>query len=322
VLTRKTGGRLRHRTDELSRPFLFKRKEIIMTHHIALYGNGGVGKTTLATNISASMVEAGFTVALVGCDSKADATSLLNNGFPFPNVLEKIRNKDAITVESVVHTGFKGITCVELGNPGYSGVCTSAEVSKAIKELKRLQILEQIKPDFVFYDVSGENSHAVLHAVIRQVELTRLCVVTTADFKALQAANDTFSFLEQRNSERKVPLPMGGLILNSITSSFEEAFVNDFAYHTNARIIGKVPRSLVVRQCELYGKTVIESKPRSNQSYYYRRLANQIVDTVGTIYSGNLPQPMSAERLRAWSLEWADRIYALENGLVTDGASI
>ncbi len=115
---------------------------------------------------------------------------------------------------------------------------------------------------------------------------------------------------------------MGGLILNSITSSFEEAFVNDFAFHTNARTIGKVPRSLVVRQCELYGNTVIESKPQSNQSYYYRRLANQIADSVGTIYSGNLPQPMSAERLRAWSLEWADRIYALENGLVTDGAAI
>jgi nitrogenase subunit NifH len=115
---------------------------------------------------------------------------------------------------------------------------------------------------------------------------------------------------------------MGGLILNSITSSFEEAFVNDFAFHTNARAIGKVPRSLVVRQCELYGQTVIESRPQSNQSYYYRRLANQVVDATGTLYSGNMPQPMSAERLRAWSLEWADRIYALENGLVTDGGSI
>jgi nitrogenase iron protein NifH len=293
-----------------------------MTHHIALYGKGGVGKTTLVTNISASMVEAGFTVALVGCDSKADSTALLHNGFPIPNVLDQIRNKTTLTVGSVVHIGFKGISCVELGNPGYSGICTSAEVSKAIQELKRLQVFEQINPDFVFYDVSGDSSHAVLHAVIRQIKLTRLCVVTTADYKALQVANDAFSFLEQHNSESDVPLPMGGLILNSISSSFEEAFVNDFAFHTNARTIGKVPRSLVVRQSELYGKTVIELKPQSNQSYYYRRLANQIVDSAETIYSGNLPQPMSASRLRSWSFEWADRIYALENGLVTDGAAI
>ena len=161
-----------------------------------------------------------------------------------------------------------------------------------------------------------------LHAVISHVEISRLCVVTNADFKALQSANDVFGFLEQYNSDHETPILMGGLILNSISSSFEEAFVNDFSFHTNARTIGKVPRSLVVRQSELYGQTVIESKPKSNQSYYYRRLANQIVDTTNTIYSGNMPQPMSVERLRAWSLEWAERIYALENGLVTDGESI
>ena len=293
-----------------------------MTHHIALYGKGGVGITTLAANISASMVEAGFSVMLVGCDSKADSTSLLNNGFPVANVLDQMRNKSTITVDSIVHTGFKGIRCVELGDPGYSDVFTSTGISSAVKEIKRLQLFEQIDSDFVLYDISGDSSHTVLQAVIRQIGLTRLFVVTTADFKALQTANDTFSFLEQYNAESDVPIPMGGLILNSITSSFEEAFVNDFAFHTNARTIGKVPRSLIVRQSELYGNTVIELKPQSNQSYYYRRLANRIFDSVGAIYSGSLPQPMSAVRLRAWSLEWADRIYALENGLVTDGAAI
>jgi nitrogenase iron protein NifH len=293
-----------------------------MTHHIAFCGKGGVGITTLVTNISAAMVEAGFTVAFVGCDSKADSTALLNNGIPVANVLDQIRNKSLITLESVVHSGFKGIPCIELGNPGHSGICTSAELSRAIKELKRLHVFEQINPDFVFYDISADGSHAALHAVTLHVQLTRLCVVTTADYKSLQAVNDAFSFLEQYNSEHNVTLPMGGLLLNSIGSSFEEAFVKDFAYCTNAKALGKVPRSIVVRQSELYGKTVIESKPLSNQSYYYRRLANQIADVVGTIYSGNLPQPLSRERMRAWSLEWAERIYALENGLVADGAAI
>ena len=293
-----------------------------MTHHIAFYGKGGVGKTTLVTNISASLVEACFDVMVVGCDPKGDSTTLLNNSVKIPSVLEQIRNHADLTLDSLVHTGFKGITCVELGDPTSSATCTSAELSRAITELKRLQVFEHKKPDFVLYDISGEHSFAALHAVISQVEISRLCVVTNADFKALQAANDVFGFLEQYNSDHETPILMGGLILNSISSSFEEAFVNDFSFHTNARTIGKVPRSLVVRQSELYGQTVIESKPKSNQSYYYRRLANQIVDTTNTIYSGNMPQPMSVERLRAWSLEWAERIYALENGLVTDGASI
>ena len=293
-----------------------------MTHHIAFYGKGGVGKTTLVTNIAASLVEACFEVMVIGCDPKGESTALLNNSVKIPSVLDQIRNHTDITLDSLVHPGFKGISCVELGDPSSTVMCTSAELSRAIKKLKRLDVFEKIAPDFVFYDISGENSFAALHAVIRQISISRLCVVTNADFKALQAANDVFSFLEQYNSEHESPILMGGLILNSISSSFEEAFVNDFSFHTNARTIGKVPRSLVVRQSELYGQTVIESKPKSNQSYYYRRLANQIVDTTNTIYSGNMPQAMSVERLRAWSLEWAERIYALENGLVTDGESI
>ncbi|HEY5522494.1 MAG TPA: P-loop NTPase [Desulfuromonadaceae bacterium] len=292
-----------------------------MTHHIALYGKGGVGKTTLATNVSAALVEAGFSVMLIGCGD-GDSCTLLNGGIPISGILDQIRSQTAITLESIVHTGFKGISCVELGRSANSGAHGSDEVSKAFTELKRINAFEQIYPDYVFYDFSGDSLSASLRAVMSQVEINRLFVVTTADFKALQAANDAFGFLEQYNGESSELIPMGGLILNSIASSFEEAFVNDFAYHTNARKVGKVPRSLVVRQCELYGNTVIESRPQSNQSYYYRRLANQIVDATGAIYSGNLPQPMSAERLRAWSLEWADRIYALENGLVTDGEAI
>ena len=293
-----------------------------MIHHIALYGKSGVGKSTLAANISASLVEAGFSVVLVGCDLDGDSCSLLHEGSSLPGLLDQIRNKTALTLENVVHTGFKGIKCMELGGAAGSGTRSSEEVIKALQEIKRIQAIEQINPDYVLYDIYGDSSCATLNAVIRQVDITRLFVVTTADFKALQAANDAFGFLELHNGENNLPVPMGGLILNNISSSFEEAFVNDFAYHANARTIGKVPRSQVVRQCELYGKTVIELKPQSNQSYYYRRLANQIVDATGTLYSGNLPQPMSAERLRAWSLGWADQIYALENGLVTDGAAI
>ena len=293
-----------------------------MTQHIALYGKAGVGKTTLVTNISAALVEAGFSVLLVGCGLDGDSCSMLHGGSPIPNVLDQIRSKAAVTLGSVVHTGFKGISCVELGSCAPSGEYGVAEVTKALQELKRLQAFEQIKSDYVIYDISGDSSCSALQAVIRQVGICRLFVATSADFKALQAANDAFAFLELYNGAHSVPIPMGGLILNNIASSFEESFVNDFAYRTNARTIGKVPRSLVVRQCELYGSTVIEARPQSNQSYYYRRLANQIVDATGAIYSGNLPQPMSAERLRAWSLGWADQIHALENGLVTDGAAI
>jgi nitrogenase iron protein NifH len=78
----------------------------------------------------------------------------------------------------------------------------------------------------------------------------------------------------------------------------------------------------MVRQCELYGKTVIEASPLSNQSYFIRRLANQIVDESHILTVKQQPQPFTREKLRTWAREWADRLFALENGLVTDGAAI
>ena len=285
-----------------------------MSYNIALYGRSGSGKTTLAANIGASLVEAGFTVVLVGCDLEGESCSLLHNG--------RTRERSGVTAESVIHLGYKGIGCVEPGEQAAAGTNSAAGIDRFLRELEQSRSIEKFGPDYVLYDLSGENSSAALHAVMHQVNISRLFVVTTAELGALQTANDAFRFLERYNDEVEVPVPMGGVILNNIASSFEEAFVNDFAYHANARTIGKVPRSRVVRQCELYGKTVIEFRPQSNQSYYYRRLANQIVDATEAIYSGNLPQPMSTGRLRAWSLEWADRIYSLENGLVSDGAAI
>lgn len=215
------------------------------------------------------------------------------------------------------------------GKAGVGNTTLVANIGAALMEagfivefVEQLQAFERNNPDYVLYDLSGSNSPATLDEVVHQVDLNNIFVVTTADFKALQFANDAFALLKQYNDERSAPIPLGGLILNNISSSFEEAFVKDFACHINAGVIGKVPRSLLVRQSELCGSTVIESSPRSSQSYYYRSLANRIVDSTGALRTGKPPQAMSPEELRAWGLEWANRIYALENGLVEDGAAI
>jgi nitrogenase iron protein NifH len=112
------------------------------------------------------------------------------------------------------------------------------------------------------------------------------------------------------------------LIPNGISSSFEESFISDFALKTDTRTLGRIPRSQMVRQCELYGKTVIEASPLSNQSYFYRRLANQIADELHRQASSHLPKPLNPDQLRSWARDWADRLFALENGLVSDGAAI
>lgn len=290
-----------------------------MTEHIAIYGKGGAGKSTISANLGAALAEAGFSVLLVGCDPKGDSGSLLNNGVPIPTLFDLLREQGQISVDAVTRRGFKGITCVELGDPYDSGPCGSAEIVRAVEHLKRIDLFEAVAPDFVLYDISGDSTCLSFHAPIRRLGVQRAFVVTTADFMSLHAANAIFRMLE-RFGESDVPVPVAGLIPNSIVSSFEESLIADFAAQTRTRTLGRIPRSLMVRQCELYGKTVIEASPLSNQSYFYRRLANQIVDEAHSPTSA--PVPLRPEELRAWARAWGDRIHALENGLVADGAAI
>lgn len=292
-----------------------------MTQQIAFYGKGGVGKSTLISNVSAALAEAGFSIMQLGCDPKGDSCCILNNGVPIPTVFDSLRERGEISLNAVLHRGFKGIACIELGDPVASGGCPSAEITRAFVHLDRIRLFEAVAPDFVFYDIHGETSCSGHYAAIHQLGVERVFIVTSADFMSLYTANNIFRMLEC-HGEANVQVPVGGLIPNGITSSFEESFIDDFARHTRTRTLGRIPRSLMVKQCELYGKTVIEAAPLSNQAYFYRRLANQIVDDAQSDMAGSLPSPMQPEELREWARVWGDRIHALENGLVSDGAAI
>ncbi|GFE56755.1 nitrogenase iron protein [Geobacter sp. AOG1] len=291
-----------------------------MTDHIVLYGKGGVGKSTLISNICAALAEAGFGIMQVGCDPRADSCNTLSDGRPIPTVFDRLRKQQDISTETVVHRGFKGVSCMELGDPSGVGLCASEEIARAFRVIESAGIFEAISPDFVFYDISGESSCAGFHTAIRLLDVRRVFVVTSADFMSLRAANGIFSLLT--GSVGIPALPVGGLIPNGIGSSFEESFIQDFAHHTGTHTLTHIPCSLMVRQCELYGKTVIEAAPLSNQSYFYRRLANQIVDESRTSTVNGQPHPLTPDQLGTWARGWGDQLHALEHGLVTDGAAI
>jgi len=290
-----------------------------MTEHIVLYGKGGVGTSTLTSNVSAALVEAGFRVLLIGCGPKGDSCSILNGGIPLPTVCNQLEKNGSITFDSVIRRGFKDIYCIELGRSEVEQGATDA--SQALDLLLKHDLISALFPDLVLYDISGDHACGVIKALSEKINLHRIFAVTTSDFNSLKAVN---SIMEQvkRLADNNVLLPFGGLLPNGIANSFEESFIADFAKRTGTHILGKIPRSLIVRQCELYGKTVIEASPLSNQAYFYRRLSNHIVDESRSLTVRQPPKALSQEKLSKWALEWADRLFALENGLVTDGASI
>ena len=291
-----------------------------MANHIAFYGKGGVGTSTLISNISASLVEAGFRVLQIGFSLKGDSCGILNGGYPIPTVWDQYEKYGTITFDSVVSRGFKDTYCIELGSPQGGGKGASG-TAQGLDLLLKHDLISSLFPDFVLYDLSGDQSCGVMHALYEKIDLHRIFAVTTADFMSLSTVNSIMVQLE-RFADNHVPVPFGGLLPNSIASAFEESFISDFAKHTGTNTLGRIPRSLMVRQCELYGKSVIEASPLSNQSYFYRRLANQIVDESNTLTVKQQPRPLSQEQLRSWAREWADRLFAMENGLVTDGAAI
>lgn len=290
-----------------------------MSDHMAFYSKGGVGTSTLISNLSAALVEAGFRVLRIGCGKNGDSCGILNGGLPIPTVWDQYEKQVAVTFDSVVRRGFKDTYCIELGSP--QGEQGAFGTTQALDLLLKHGLISSLSPDFVLYDISGDQAGGVMHALCENIDLHRVFAVTTADFMSLTTVNSIMLQLE-RLADNHVPVPFGGLLPNSIASAFEESFIADFAKHTGTRTLGRIPRSLMVRQCELYGKTVIEASPLSNQSYFYRRLANQIVDESRTQTVKQPPRPLSQEQLRTWAREWADRLYALENGLVTDGAAI
>jgi nitrogenase iron protein NifH len=269
--------------------------------------------------LSAALVEAGFRVLQIGFSRQGDSCAILNSGSPIPTVRDQYERSGTISFDSVVSRGFKDTYCIEMGSP--PGVQGAVWVEQGIDLLLQHDLIPALVPDFVLYDVSGDQTRRVLHALCEKIDLHRVFAVTTADFMSLTAVNSLLLQLELFGTNH-VPVPFGGLLPNGIASAFEESFIADFARYAGTYTLGRVPRSLMVRQCELYGKTVIEAAPLSNQSYFYRRLANQIADESHVLTVKQPPQPFSREQLRTWAREWADRLFALENGLVSDGAAI
>lgn len=284
--------------------------------HIAVYGKGGIGKSTTTSNISAALAEAGYRVIQIGCDPKSDSTNTLRGNNYLPTVLDSLREGNKIHLDDVSVKGYRGVLCIESGGPVPGVGCAGRGINAAVSLLQELNLFEEFKPDYVLYDVLGDVVCGGFAVPIRDGITDRAYVVSSSDFMAIYAANNLFKAINKYAPSGGAKL--GGIIANSITAGYSKTIVEDFAKKTGTKVAGYVNRSLVVQQSELYGKTVIEANPSSEQADIYRKLAAYIAENEDLV----VPNPLGVSDLRDWAREWGDRIYNLDAGLVSGAEAI
>ncbi len=246
---------------------------------IAIYGKGGIGKSTTVSNLAATFSNLGLKVMQIGCDPKSDSTILLMNGTRIPTVLDVLKSNEPITLEAVCHRGFGGVICIEAGGPTPGVGCAGRGIVSAFDQLNRLDAFNVYEPDIVLYDVLGDVVCGGFSMPLRGDYTDVVYVVTSGEMMSLYAANniaDAINRFKTRGYAR-----MGGLILNHRNIANENELVTQAALEIGTTVIGEIPRSCDIHICEKLSKTVVEGNPESLVSQAYDTLARLILKQNG-----------------------------------------
>lgn len=283
-----------------------------MAKQIAIFGKGGVGKTTIAANLAAALGHLGR-VLLVGCNPTGDSSHLLI-GERVPATLHSfLRNNPDSDSEELIIAGFQGVGCIEIGDPPDSCGCSTKSIAAAIDKIGEIGVIEKFGPDFIIYDMPGDPG-CLSELTLEKRGLDLALIVTSADFQSLYAANRLISLLGRAANGSRL-----ALVVNGSVSSFEDSLVADFADKAGLTVAAAIPRSFAVRHSELYGKTVIEAGPLSSHASAYRSLARRIADDG---FAGGKSESLDQMALKEWAHEWGRRLGELEFGILADGAGI
>ncbi len=247
---------------------------------IAVYGKGGIGKSTTVSNLSAVLAKNGFKVMQIGCDPKADSTSALRAGKPVTTVLDLVRTRrDDFTLEDMVTEGFGGVVCVEAGGPTPGLGCAGRGIIAALEKLKEKGAYEAYQPDVVFYDVLGDVVCGGFTMPMRDGYADKVFVVTSGENMSIHAAANIAMAVEQFKDRGYAQL--GGLILNRRNVKNEEEKVLELAEDIDSKIVGTLSRSEMVQDADAMNKTVIEAFPESEMAKEYTVLAQKILAECG-----------------------------------------
>lgn len=265
---------------------------------IAIYGKGGIGKSTTTQNLTSGLAEMGRNVMVVGCDPKADSTRLLLGGLAQKTVLDTVRDQgSSLELDQIMREGFKGIRCVESGGPEPGVGCAGRGIITSINYLEQLGAYTD-DLDYVFYDVLGDVVCGGFAMPIREGKAKEIYIVASGEMMSLYAANNISKGIVRY--ARKGGVRLGGIICNSRNVDNEYELLKAFSEELGTQLIHFVPRDNVVQRAEIRKKTVIEYAPESNQAETYRRLARHIEGNEQFV----IPTPLEQDRLEELLIEY------------------
>ena len=244
---------------------------------IAIYGKGGIGKSTTTSNLTAALIAKGYKVMQIGCDPKEDSTTNLLAGEKLVTVLDAIKEKgNDVELEDIVKVGYNGALCVEAGGPTPGIGCAGRGIITAFEKLEELDAYEIYKPDIVIYDVLGDVVCGGFAMPIRGGYAHDVFIVSSGEMMALYAASNISSAIKNFGSRGYAKL--GGIILNSRNVENEEEIVNKAADEIGTTVVKKLPRDGHVQLAESQGKTVVDAFPESEMAKHYLELAEIILE--------------------------------------------
>jgi nitrogenase iron protein NifH len=267
---------------------------------VAIYGKGGIGKSTTTQNTVAGLAEMGRKVMVVGCDPKADSTRLLLGGLAQKSVLDTLREEgEDVDLEDIRRTGFAGVVCVESGGPEPGVGCAGRGIITSINLLEQLGAYADSEHlDYAFYDVLGDVVCGGFAMPIREGKAKEIYIVVSGEMMAMYAANNICKGIVKFAEAGGVRL--GGLICNSRKVDNELEMIEALAAKMGTQMIHFIPRDNMVQRAEIHRKTVIEYDPTLPQADEYRALARKIEANEMHV----IPKPMATDELEKLLIEY------------------
>ncbi len=267
---------------------------------IAIYGKGGIGKSTTTQNTVAGLAEMGNRVMVVGCDPKADSTRLLLGGLQQKTVLDTLREEgEDVDLDDILKEGFKGTRCTESGGPEPGVGCAGRGIITSINLLEQLGAYQEDKKlDYVFYDVLGDVVCGGFAMPIRDGKAEEIYIVCSGEMMAMYAANNICKGIVKYADAGTVRL--GGLICNSRKVDNEREMIEELAKRLGTQMIHFMPRENQVQRAEIHRKTVIDYSPEHAQADEYRALAKKIHDNEMFV----VPKPLTISELETLLVDY------------------